>query len=85
MQEPLLHPSDTIYHAPFFPSLLPCVLFTTQAFSAPHHARETKKKKLPYKNLAHSRANDWALNAKPVTFQQDITNGLSLKAPKATS
>lgn len=53
---------------------------------APHHATETKK--LPSKrkkNLGHSGANDWELNAKPVAFLQDLTNGLSPKAPKATS
>lgn len=67
MQQPLLHPGDTIYHAPSFP----CALFTTRAFSAAHRAKKVTSLK---KNVVHSGANYWELNAKPVTFQQDRTN-----------
>lgn len=73
MQEPLLHPSDTIYHAPSLslpPSLSMFFHRTGIQFSP-----SCKREKSPKKKLAHSRANDWGLNSKPVTFQQDITNG----------
>lgn len=88
MQEPLLHPSDTIYHAPSFPPSFPAFFSAHRLSVHPimqkrHTHTHTKKTFL--KKLAHSGANDWERNAKPVTFQQDITNGLSLKAPKATS
>lgn len=70
MQEPLLHPGDTIYHAPFLPPSFP-------AFFSPHRLSEhpimqnRQKKKNFLKIPAHSGANDWELNAKPVTFQQE--------------
>lgn len=36
-------------------------------------------------NPTHSGANDRGLHAKPATFQQDLTNGLSHEAHRATS
>lgn len=67
------------------PSFPPCLLFTTRGFQCtPSCKRDTHKKKLPQKKGTHSGANDWKLNTKPVTTQ-DITNGLSPEAPKATS
>ncbi len=62
----------------------PHALFSPHRLSV-HPIMQKRQKKLPSKNLVHSGANDWELNAKPVTFQQDITNGLGPEAPKATS
>lgn len=56
MQEPLLHPSDTIYHAPSFPPSFPA-LFSPHRLSA-HPIMQKKKKNFLQKTLAHSRAND---------------------------
>lgn len=44
---------------------------------SPSSTKKKKKKNFLKKNVPHSGANDWELNAKPVTFQQDRTNGLS--------
>ena len=83
MQEPLLHPTDTIYHAPLFPSL-PSFHHMGLSVHPIMQKRHTQKKNfLKKKKGTHSGANDWEPNTKPVT--QDITNGLSPEAPKATS
>lgn len=76
MQEPLLHPNDTIYHAPSFPAL-----FSPHRLSVQPIMQKRDKKK-PWLIIVQMIGG---LNAKPVTFQQDITNGLCPTAPKATS
>lgn len=86
MQEPLLHPSDTIYHAASSPPS--CALFFSPRRLSEHPVMQKRQKKLPKKEkkkLAHSGANHRGFNAKPVTFLQHITNGLFPEAPKATS
>lgn len=82
MQEPLLHPSDTIYHAPPFPPSFPMFFSPHRHSMHPIMQKRQKKKTSLKKNLAHSRANDWGLKAKPATFQQDTTNGLTPHSSK---
>lgn len=73
MQEPLLHPSDTIYHAPSSPPS--CAVFFSPRRLSERPVMQRDKNR-PQENLPHSGANHRGLNAKPVTFLQDITNGL---------
>lgn len=81
MQEPLLHPSDTIYHAPSSPPLL------LLAFFSPHTGFHNAKrqKKTSFRKEGKKTASFWCKWSGAKCKTSDIPTRYNKWSPKATS